>query len=165
MANCAANSFLWALVSDLYMGGMKKLEYPRVSHDDIEAKLKKLLPKYVRIRGYAFADIQVTDCNVNNVDSVIVTLRGVFRWGYRRHLLPLLPSPPCGKILTEKGGEIMDQLDAITLLYLSRKWDGNGSLLDCAHIFQQTKAELTEALNQEQGEKISRNIDSGASLF
>lgn len=70
------------IVSDLYMGGMKRLEYPRASHDDIEAKLKKLLPKYVRIRGYAFADIQVTDCNVNNVDSVIVTLRGVHRWGY-----------------------------------------------------------------------------------
>lgn len=69
------------IVSDLYIGGMKKLEYPRVSHSDIETKLKKLLPKYVRIRGYAFADIQVADCNVDNVDSVIIRLSGVYRWG------------------------------------------------------------------------------------
>lgn len=40
----------------------------------------------------------------------------------------------------------MDQLDAITLLYLSKHWDGNGSLLDCAHTFQQTKSELQKTI-------------------
>ncbi len=43
----------------------------------------------------------------------------------------------------------MDQLDAITLLYLSKHWDGTGSLLDCAHTFQQTKAELQAALRED----------------
>lgn len=72
------------IVSDLYTGGMKKLEYPRVSHDDIEAKLKKLLPKYVRVRGYAYADLEVTN---GKGDRVIITLRGVYRPMYTGDLL------------------------------------------------------------------------------
>lgn len=55
----------------------------------------------------------------------------------------------------------MDQLDAITLLYLSKNWDGEGSLLDCAHKFQQTKEELADALQKERGDKLKKQIDEG----
>ena len=43
------------------------------------------------------------------------------------------------------------ELNAVTLLYLSKSWDGGNSLLDCAHKFQQTKAELIEALRENNG--------------
>lgn len=59
----------------------------------------------------------------------------------------------------------MDQLDAITLLYLSKNWDGKGSLLDCAHKFQQTKAELTDALTKEHGEAIKERIAGGVPIL
>lgn len=48
----------------------------------------------------------------------------------------------------------MDQLDAITLLYLGKNWDGKGSLLDCAHTFLQTREELKKSLEHEKGEKM-----------
>lgn len=54
----------------------------------------------------------------------------------------------------------MDQLDAITLLYLSKKWDGEGSLLDCAHTFQKTRAELTKLLAQEH-DGLNDALESG----
>ena len=55
----------------------------------------------------------------------------------------------------------MDQLDAITLLYLSKHWDGSGSLLDCAHKFQQTRADLEAGLKKESSDKIRPRIISG----
>lgn len=55
----------------------------------------------------------------------------------------------------------MDQLDAITLLYLSKNWSGEGSLLDCAHKFQETKAELSAVLAKERGETINQRIAQG----
>lgn len=45
----------------------------------------------------------------------------------------------------------MDSLDAITLLYLSKNWDGQGTLLECAHTFQQTRAELEQQLRDDHG--------------
>lgn len=59
----------------------------------------------------------------------------------------------------------MDTLDAITLLYLLKNWDGSGTLLECAHKFQQTKTELTDALNGEKGEKLKDRLSSGGSTF
>ena len=55
----------------------------------------------------------------------------------------------------------MDQLDAITLLYLSKNWNGEGSLLDCAHKFQQTKEELDESLKKERGNILKKQLDEG----
>lgn len=54
----------------------------------------------------------------------------------------------------------MDTINAITLLYLSKNWDGQGTLLDCAHKFQQTKADLEAALNGEAGEKLSKELSN-----
>ena len=65
----------------------------------------------------------------------------------------------------EKGGENVDQLDAITLLYLEKNWNGEGSLLDFAHKFQQTKAELSDALKKERSAAINERITSGNPMF
>lgn len=59
----------------------------------------------------------------------------------------------------------MDTLDAITLLYLSKNWDGSGTLLECAHKFQQTKTELADALNREKGEKLNDRLNNGSFTF
>ena len=59
----------------------------------------------------------------------------------------------------------MDQLDAITLLYLSKNWSGKGSLLDCAHTFQQTKADLEAALKDEQGKPLQKHLSDGSFTF
>lgn len=67
------------MISDLYLGGMRKHEYPKVPVEDIEKTLKEVLPKYARLRGYGYADMQATN---GKGDTVIVTLRGVHRWGY-----------------------------------------------------------------------------------
>lgn len=50
----------------------------------------------------------------------------------------------------------MDQLDAITLLYLSKHWDGSGSLRECADLFQQTRSELKAAMDNRLGESMSK---------
>ena len=57
----------------------------------------------------------------------------------------------------------MDQLDAITSLYLSKNWDGTGSLLECAHTFQQTKEALSKAMNDENRECMIQRMISGKS--
>lgn len=59
----------------------------------------------------------------------------------------------------------MDQLDAITLLYLSKTWDGAGSLLDCAHTFQQTRAELDRLLREERGNALKQSLENGSFTF
>lgn len=55
----------------------------------------------------------------------------------------------------------MNSLDAITLLYLSKNWDCQGSLLDYAQKFQQTKDELSQLLKDEQSERLNRLLESG----
>ena len=55
----------------------------------------------------------------------------------------------------------LSELNAITLLYLSQTWDGQGTLLECAHKFQQTKDELSKALKEESGQKFIGNLESG----
>lgn len=62
------------LVSDLYEGGMRKYEYPRVPHEDIEKKLNQVLPKYVNAYGYTCSTLKVTD---HEEDTVLITLNGV----------------------------------------------------------------------------------------
>lgn len=52
----------------------------------------------------------------------------------------------CDRLLWE-GGEAVDKLDAITFLYLSKNWDGQGTLLDYANKYQQTRDELAKLLN------------------
>ena len=59
----------------------------------------------------------------------------------------------------------MDSLDAITLLYLSKHWDGRGTLLDCAHKFQQTRSELVNALQNEKDEAFHKPLESGNFTF
>ncbi|MBD5356540.1 MAG: hypothetical protein HDR88_05990 [Bacteroides sp.] len=59
----------------------------------------------------------------------------------------------------------MDTLDAITLLYLSKNWDGQGTLLDCAHKFQQTKEELEKLLKDEQDKPLDRALEDGSFTF
>lgn len=59
----------------------------------------------------------------------------------------------------------MDQLDAITLLYLSEKLDGTEPLLDCAHTFQQTRAELKTALEKEESNRLTNTINNGSFHF
>ena len=63
-----------------------------------------------------------------------------------------------------KGVELMDQMDAITLLYLSKTWDGAGSLLDYAHTFQQTRAELDRLLLEEQDKAITQSLKKGTTF-
>ncbi len=58
----------------------------------------------------------------------------------------------------------MDQMDAITLLYLSKTWDGEGSLLDYAHTFQQTRAELDRLLLEEQDKAITQSLKKGTTF-
>lgn len=55
----------------------------------------------------------------------------------------------------------MDSLDAITLMYLSKHWDGHGTLLDCAHKFQQTRDELNKLLNAEKDKSLLKALDGG----
>lgn len=59
----------------------------------------------------------------------------------------------------------MDQLDTITLLYLSKHWDGAGSLLDCVHTFKQTRAELDHLLRKEQGDSLKQSLEDGTFTF
>lgn len=59
----------------------------------------------------------------------------------------------------------MDQIDAITLLYLSKHWDGAGSLLDCAHTFQQMRGELEQLLREEQGNALRQSLEDGSFTF
>lgn len=59
----------------------------------------------------------------------------------------------------------LDTLDAIVLLYLSKKWDGQGTLLECAHKFQQTKAELANALKAEQEQPLKQAVTNGSFTF
>lgn len=61
--------------SDLYLGGMKKLECPRVPKEDIEQKLAQVLPKYVNKHGYGYSGLSVTDHQDN---SVIIELNGIY---------------------------------------------------------------------------------------
>ena len=56
----------------------------------------------------------------------------------------------------------MDTLDAITLLYLSKNWAGQGTLLDCAHKFQQTKEELEKLLKDKQGELLDKMLSDSS---
>lgn len=55
----------------------------------------------------------------------------------------------------------MDDLNAITMLYLLKNWDEQASLLDCAHKFQQTKAELEAALKDEKSNAFAEALGSG----
>lgn len=50
----------------------------------------------------------------------------------------------------------MDALDAMTLLYLSKTWDGQDDLPEYAHKFWQTRNELDRLLKEEQGKPFSR---------
>ena len=59
----------------------------------------------------------------------------------------------------------MDSLDAITLLYLSKNWDGKGSLLECAHKFRQTRDELDELLKEEQSKSLQEVLEDGTFSF
>lgn len=59
----------------------------------------------------------------------------------------------------------MDTLDAITLLYLSKNWDGQGTLLDCAHTFQQTKEKLVKAMCDERGQELKESLENGTFSF
>lgn len=54
----------------------------------------------------------------------------------------------------------MDTLDAITLLYLSKTWDGQGTLLDYANKFQQTKDELDQLLKDNNG--LNQELEQGS---
>ena len=58
--------------------------------------------------------------------------------------------------MAAKEGDFMDKLDAITLLYLSKHWDGSGSLRECADLFQQTRSELQAAMDNRLGESMSK---------
>ena len=64
------------IVSDLYMGGMRKYEYPQVPVEDIEIKLGKVLPKYMQTRGYSYFRMEVLD---DDNDTVSITLYGVYK--------------------------------------------------------------------------------------
>lgn len=55
----------------------------------------------------------------------------------------------------------MDQLDAITLLYLSKTWDGNGSLLEYAQKFQQTRNELSTLLKEQESKSFRKRLENG----
>lgn len=55
----------------------------------------------------------------------------------------------------------MDQLDAITLLYLSKNWDGKGSLLECAQKFQKTRNELSKLLKEQEGKSFRKRLEDG----
>lgn len=59
----------------------------------------------------------------------------------------------------------MDSLDAITLLYLSKNWDGKGSLLECAHKFWQTRDELGKLLKEEQSKSLQEALENGTFSF
>lgn len=60
-------------ISDLYMGGMKKFEYPRVPVAVIEARLQRELPKYMRMSGCCYNSLAVED---QGEDKVIIILKG-----------------------------------------------------------------------------------------
>lgn len=61
--------------SDLFDGGLKRVEYPRVPVEDIEKELARQLPRYMKNKGYGYASLKVDDGEKG--DSVIITLRGV----------------------------------------------------------------------------------------
>lgn len=63
-----------------------------------------------------------------------------------------------------KEANPMDQMDAITLLYLLKTDYRPASLLDCAHQFQQTKSEIEAALQNELGDKQANAFASGKSV-
>lgn len=56
----------------------------------------------------------------------------------------------------------MQDLDFAALLYLLKNWDGQASLTEYMHKFQETKKELEAALDQEKAEQWTRNIQDGS---
>lgn len=60
---------------------------------------------------------------------------------------------------------MMDFLDATTLLYLSKNWDGQGTLLEYAQKFQQTRDELGKLLKEEQSKSLKQALESGTFSF
>lgn len=63
-------------ISDMYLGGGKKLDCPKVSTENIAQGLYRELFKYTKRRGYGFADIDVIDIPGNRIR---VTIYGVYR--------------------------------------------------------------------------------------
>lgn len=60
-------------ISDMYIGGMKKLEYPRVPVEEIEARLQQELPKYMVLRNCSYQNLTVEDYSE---DKVVIKLKG-----------------------------------------------------------------------------------------
>ena len=63
-------------ISDMYIGGGKKLDCPQVSTENIAQGLYRELPKYSKRRGYGFARLEVIDIANNKVR---ITVSGVHR--------------------------------------------------------------------------------------
>ena len=62
----------------------------------------------------------------------------------------------------------MDQLDAVTLLYLLKnpsELANATNLLEYAHIFQPTKDQLSDLLREEKSKKLADEIESGTFGF
>lgn len=70
------------LISETFLGGMKKLECPRVATEEITTGLYRELPKYTKRRGYGFTGLDVIDIPGNKVR---ITVHGVYR-------IPTFPS-------------------------------------------------------------------------
>lgn len=64
------------LTSETFLGGMKKLECPRVATEEITTGLHRELPKYTKRRGYGFTGLDVIDIPGNKVR---ITVSGVHR--------------------------------------------------------------------------------------
>ncbi len=56
----------------------------------------------------------------------------------------------------------MQDLDFAALLYLLKNWDGQASLPEYMHKFQETKKNLDDALLAEKQEHMDRQIQDGS---
>ncbi len=59
----------------------------------------------------------------------------------------------------------MDDLDLTVLLYLGKTWDGKGSLLDCYHTLQSTKAQLQAEIAADIGNHLTERINHGETIL
>lgn len=59
----------------------------------------------------------------------------------------------------------MQDLDFAALLYLLKNWDGQASLPEYIHKFQETKQEIEAALKKEQSDALQRQIQDGGFSF